>query len=198
MPYREANYYRQRPKIAIANPLSDGAVDLVEEIGCIRRSSLAADLAKQLCLCHAAGRRIRRVRISTARTIRFRSPGNNVTSDAAIAWSALPADRAARGAHPRGQLGATLPRVFLGDKPVTTTASCVIGAAADACSTDPRSMAPSLRSIMTTPCWARHSRIRRGSPRRGDGAGPSRRLNAHATGAALLCHRRRSNPILRR
>jgi uncharacterized protein (DUF1501 family) len=135
VPYREANYYRQRPKIAIARPGdADGAVDLDGQFGLHPALSPLLPFWRQgsLAFVHAAGSPDpTRSHFDGQDNIESGTPGNNATRDG---WlnrleGALPADPTLRAAPTRAvSIGAVLPRVFLGNNRVTTIAS---GAAAE-------------------------------------------------------------------
>jgi uncharacterized protein (DUF1501 family) len=130
VPYREANYYRQRPKIAIARPGdADGAVDLDGQFGMHPALSPLLPFWRQgsLAFVHAAGSPdSTRSHFDGQDNIESGTPGNKATRDG---WlnrleGALPADPALRAAPTRAvSIGAVLPRVFLGSNRVTTIAS---------------------------------------------------------------------------
>jgi uncharacterized protein (DUF1501 family) len=130
VPYREANYYRLRPKIAIARPGdADGAIDLDGQFGLHPALSPLMPFWQQgsLAFVHAAGSPDpTRSHFDGQDNIETGTPGNKATRDG---WlnrleGALPADPAVSIAPTRAiSIGPLLPRVFLGNSPVTTIAS---------------------------------------------------------------------------
>jgi uncharacterized protein (DUF1501 family) len=134
VPYREANYYRLRPKIAIAKPGdADGAFDLDGQFGLHPALAPLLPFWRQgsLAFVHAAGSPDpTRSHFDGQDNIESGTPGNKATRDG---WlnrleGALPADPALRAAPTRAiSVGAVMPRAFLGNNRVTTIASGAAG-----------------------------------------------------------------------
>jgi uncharacterized protein (DUF1501 family) len=130
VPYREKNYYRLRPTIAIAKPgETGGAIDLDGNFGLHPALAALFPLWRHgsLAFVHAAGSPDpTRSHFDGQDNIESGTPGNKATPDG---WlnrleGALPADAILRAAPMRAvSIGAVSPRIFLGPNRVTTVAS---------------------------------------------------------------------------
>jgi uncharacterized protein (DUF1501 family) len=130
VPYREANYYRLRPKISIAKPdAPGGALDLDGQFGLHPALAPLLPFWQQgtLAFVHAAGSPDpTRSHFDGQDNIESGTPGNKATADG---WlnrlsGALPAGSVLRAAPTRAiSVGAQVPRIFLGGNRVTTIAS---------------------------------------------------------------------------
>ena len=130
VPYREKNYYRLRPTIAIAKPgETDGAIDLDGNFGLHPALMPLYPLWQHgsLAFVHSAGSPDpTRSHFDGQDNIESGTPGNKATPDG---WlnrleGALPADAILRAAPMRAvSIGAVSPRIFLGPNRVTTIAS---------------------------------------------------------------------------
>jgi uncharacterized protein (DUF1501 family) len=126
VPYHEANYYRLRPKIALARPGEpDGALDLDGRFGLHPALAPLLPFWRQgsLAFVHGAGSPDpTRSHFDGQDNIESGTPGNKATRDG---WlnrleGALPKERATMQAI---SVGASTPRIFLGSNRVTTIAS---------------------------------------------------------------------------